>query len=140
MKKTISLFALLFIFQLFTNAQCNVRKYRYIKKYIKEGIYLLDRTYNNKKDKPFKLVFHKGSTYGVYLLNPSKVLPDFELKTQEDKLVNGVIAQIDTIENYALYKFTIKESGQYKIKLNFNTTEKACVLFVLTFISKESCD
>lgn len=138
MKKTISLFMLIFIFQIFTNAQCDVKKYEFIKKYVKEGIFLMGKSYNNKKDKPYKLVLDKGATYGIYLLNPSKSLPDIELKTKEGMPIQNIETKIDTKENYAFYKFTIKKSGQYRVSLNFNTPEKACVLFVLTYICKKN--
>ncbi len=136
MKKTISLFALLFIFQLFTNAQCDINEDELIKTYVKEGIVLMHESYNNKNDKPYKVVFNIGVTYGVFLLNPSKELPKFTLL--DDKTGEEVNCSVETNEkdNYAYYKFTIKKSGQYKVVLDFDTEKKECVLFVLTFIKK----
>jgi hypothetical protein len=83
------------------------------------------------------MVFNTGVTYGIYLLNPSNELPDLKLiQTKTGNMVKGEKV-VNKEEKYTYFIFTIEESGQYKLSLNFNSKKKACVLFVLSFIGKD---
>lgn len=139
MKKIIipGIFAL--SFQIFVKAQCGIGVARQIKKNVDKGIYLMHESYNNKRDKPFTVVFNKGTTYGIYLLNPSNTLPSLTLINKKSgKAVSFENKDFDEENKRILYIFTIPESGVYKVKLDFGTEKKSCVLFVLTFIKKQN--
>jgi hypothetical protein len=136
MKKIINLIMIVVLLQTVVTAQCNIGWKEIVEKYT-DGIYLTHQVFENNTDKNYEIVLNHGVKYAIYLLNPSKSIPGFKLIGDNELPFRDFEAKFNREENYAAFIFTANKSGKYRVALDFGTKEKACVLFVLSFISKK---
>jgi hypothetical protein len=130
MKTIIHLFLVFIATQLITNAQCGIH-YDEILKDKCSGVYLRHQDYSNIRDKEIKLVLTQDNKYAIYLLNPSKSLPELKISDTNAFSLSDFHESVNTVENFALYTFTVNETAEYGFNLDFKTADKACVLLAI---------
>lgn len=129
--KTIAHILLVFIvMQSITNAQCGINYNEILKKNC-FGVYLRHQDYSNITGRNIKLVLTKDNKYAIYLLNPSKSLPELKMSDSNPSLLQDFQESVNMNENYSVYTFRVSETGEYSFELDFKTKEKACVLLAI---------
>jgi len=82
-------------------------------------------------------MLNEGVKYAIYLLNPSKSIPNFKLVGNSELPFRDFEVKFNKEDNYATYIFTANKSGKYELLFDFGTKKKACVLFAIYFRSKD---
>lgn len=129
--KTIAHIFLVFIaMQSITNAQCGIN-YKEILEKNCYGVYLRHQDYSNTTGRNINLVLTKDNNYAIYLLNPSKSLPELKMSDLNPFALQNFQESVNMNENYSVYTFRVNETGEYSFTLDFKTEEKACVLLAI---------
>lgn len=134
MKKIIFVLLIAIVTKVSVFAQCDVDFKNIYKKYCKgDGIYLKHYVMENNTKTNHQFVLKKGNEYEIYLLNPSKSLPQFKLEGDYKYLVSN----FNKDDNYTFYRFIANSDGKFNVDLKFENDEPACVLMVIRYISNE---
>jgi hypothetical protein len=129
--KTIIHTILVFIaMQSVTSAQCAIN-YKEILDNKCSGVYLRHQDFSNTKSNELNLVLTKDNTYSIYLLNPSRSLPNLKVSDNNTFSLLSFRELINSSENYSVYTLVAGETGEYRFGIDFHTDEKACVLLAI---------
>jgi len=130
MKTIIYTYLVLIAMQSVTSAQCAIN-YKEILENKCSGVYLRHQDFSNETSKFLNLVLTKDNRYAIYLLNPSKSLPQVKVLNSNAYTIEEFQEIINSNENYSVYTFGVKETGEYGFEINFKNDEKACVLLAI---------
>jgi len=130
MKKIMGICMGLIAFQIAAFTQCGVNHRELLDKYC-NGVYLHHQELGNVPNGKITLLLKKDDRYAIYLLNPSRMLPDFDLAGSKSAELKDVVSQVNRTEKISTYIFTAGESGEYDFNYSFNSSEDACVLMAI---------
>jgi hypothetical protein len=132
--------------QTIVTAQCGINVEEILNKQCK-GTYLKHWEKKSNADS-MRMVLNKGNKYAIYLLNPSKGIPKFEIKETinssvplKSEDITNIVCPFSTFEmisskeeNMDSYIFTVNKTAVYKMIFDFGDQKDACVLVALYFI------
>ena len=130
MKRIISFCIVVVTFQVAAFTQCGVNYKEMLEKYC-SGVYLQHQELDNSSNGKVSFMFKEGDRYAIYLLNPSKQLPDFNVTGNPESALKEVVSHVNRKDNIASYIFTAGVTGEYELTYNFKTKENACVLMAI---------
>src|SRR5512145_509902 len=130
MKKIVCIGIILCTFQVVVFSQCGINYKVLLDKYC-NGVYLRHQELDNASNGKMTFMFKKDDRYAIYLLNPSRHLPDFTLTGSKASALKDVVSNINKKEKVSSYVFTAGETGEFEFSYNFNTQDKVCVLMAI---------
>ncbi len=130
MKKIISTCAVIITFQVVAFTQCGINHKELLDKYC-NGVYLQHQELDNTTNGKITFMLKKDDRYAIYLLNPSKILPEYTLTGSSESVIKDIVSNENKKEKISTYVFTAGENGEYYFSYRFNTKEKACVLMAV---------
>jgi len=130
MKNIVNTLLVFIAMQTITSAQCGINSSEILEKKC-SGIYLQDQEVSNAIDTEIRLVLTKNNKYAIYLLNPSKTLPELQVLNSNTCELKEYRQKINNEKNFSVSTFTVSETSEYSFALDFKTDKKACVLLAI---------
>ena len=130
MKNLLCICIIIVAFQAAAFTQCGVNYKEMMEKYC-TGVYLQHQELGNTNSRKVSFMFKEGDRYAIYLLNPSKMLPEYTLAGSKPSALQEVISNVNKKEKFSSYVFTAGETGEYELSYNFGTKEDVCVLMAI---------
>jgi hypothetical protein len=130
MKKIICICIATITFQILAFPQCGINYKELLDKYC-NGVYLQHQELDNASNGKITFIFKKDDRYAIYLLNPSRMLPEYSLIGSSETALKDVVSKENKKEKISTYIFTAGETGKYNFSYRFNTKEDACVLMAV---------
>lgn len=130
MKKLLSICIVIITFQVVAFTQCGISYKELLDKYC-NGVYLQHQELENLANGKITFMLKKDDRYAIYLLNPSRLLPEFTISGSNSSSLKDVVSKVNKKEKISTYIFTAGDTGEFDFSYWFNTKEDACVLMAI---------